>query len=208
MTKRDVLSVAFSCATLYKENLVDRDLLFVTMDKRRRLFFTEVSFDASNYLHLTGLKVDRRQMHANHFFHLCCDRRLREQDFELAADGTTQMKMRVLPGLMSKNLSARMLGSYAGGDIRLYTERLVGSVSACMGFVRSGGAGRYVPNTLLEGDIRTKVVRADRILVTYRKNRHDRQYSEIVYSAHAIDWDAISFPKEYQYLPMPGHWQN
>lgn len=203
MTKREVLSVVFSCATLYKANLVDKNLLFVTIDKYEQLNFTEVSFDTSNYLHLTGLKVDRGRIHANHFFNLCYDRRLREQDFELASDGTTEMKMRVLPALMSKNLSARMLGDYTGGDIRLYTEKLVGSVSACMGFVRNSGTGRYVPNTLLEGDIRTKTVRADRIIITYRKNRHDRYYSEIVYCAKKIDWPGIVFPEEYNDLPIP-----
>lgn len=204
MTKKDILPIVYRSATLYKENLVDHNLLFVSMDKHRRLHIVEVSFDASNFLHLTGLKVDRTKITPKHFFQLCYDRRLKESDFDLATDGTSAMKMRVLPNLMSKNLSARMMGDYhEGSNIRLYTEKLVGSVSACMGFVRNGGRGRYVPNTLIEGDIRTKTLHADRIILTYRKHRRKEQYSEMVYSARNIDWNSLSFPEEYRYLPLP-----
>ena len=32
MTKKEALSIVFSCAPLYKENLVDRSLLFITTE--------------------------------------------------------------------------------------------------------------------------------------------------------------------------------
>ena len=41
-------------------------------------------------------------MNAAHFFELCIDHRLSENDFEFAEDGTTPMKMRVLLYLSSK----------------------------------------------------------------------------------------------------------
>ena len=74
-----------------------------------------------------------------------------------------------------------------------------------MGFVRNGGEGRYVPNTVLEGDIRAKVVKADRILLTYRKNRSENQYTELVFSAKKVDWSTIELPEGYQYLPLPNN---
>lgn len=145
MTKKEALSIVFACAPLYKENLVDKSLLFIT----------------------------------------------------------TEMKMRVLPSLMKKNLSAKMLGDYNMSQPKLYTDKIAGSLSACMGFVRDGGEGRFVPNTVLEGDIRTKVKTADRIIATYRKSRSEEQYSEIVFTAKKVEWEKIVLPEEYRYLALP-----
>ena len=114
---------------------------------------------------MTGFKLRKSGINARHFFNLCYDKRLTEADFDFSADGTTEMKMRVLPSLMKKNLSAKMLGDYNMSQPKLYTDKIAGSLSACMGFVRDGGEGRFVPNTVLEGDIRTKVKAADRIML-------------------------------------------
>lgn len=203
MTKKEALSIVFACADAYQENLVDRMLLLVTTDKQKRVLCTEVSFDASNYLHLTGFKLTHGNMSANNFYDLCLDRRLTERDFEFAADGTTILKMRVLPGVMKKNLSARMLGDYNGLGPRLYTDKIAGSTGACIGFIASGRRGRYVPNTMLEGDVRSLTKSADRIVAIYRKRKGDERYVEIVYVAKKVDWSKISLPEEYSYLSLP-----
>ena len=204
MTKKEALQIVFSCAASYKENLAGRSLLFVTTDKYKTVRCLEVTFDGSNFLHMTGFKLNKKEISANNFFSMCCDKRLSESDFEFAADGTTEMKMRVLPGLVQKHLSAKMVGDYNLSQPKLYTDKLAGSVGACMGFVRNGGKGRFVPNTVLEGDIRSMVKgSADRIVITYRKQRGDALYTEIVYTAKKIDWTALTLPEEYQYLPLP-----
>lgn len=100
MTKKEALQIVFSCAASYKENLAGRSLLFVTTDKHKTVRCLEVSFDGSNFLHMTGFKLNKKEISANNFFSMCCDKRLSESDFEFAADGTTEMKMRVLPGLV------------------------------------------------------------------------------------------------------------
>ena len=97
MTKKEALQIVFSCAASYKENLAGRSLLFVTTDKHKTVRCLEVSFDGSNFLHMTGFKLNKKEISANNFFSMCCDKRLSESDFEFAADGTTEMKMRVLP---------------------------------------------------------------------------------------------------------------
>lgn len=204
MTKKEALQIVFSCAASYKKNLAGRSLLFVTTDKHKTVRCLEVTFDSSNFLHMTGFKLNKKEISANNFFSMCCDKRLSESDFEFAADGTTEMKMRVLPGLVQKHLSAKMVGNYNLSQPKLYTDKLAGSVGACMGFVRNGGKGRFVPNTVLEGDIRSMVKgSADRIVITYRKQRGDALYTEIVYAAKKIDWVALTLPEEYQYLPLP-----
>ena len=157
----------------------------------------------ATFLHMTGFKLRKSGINARHFFNLCYDKRLTEADFDFSADGTTEMKMRVLPSLMKKNLSAKMLGDYNMSQPKLYTDKIAGSLSACMGFVRDGGEGRFVPNTVLEGDIRTKVKAADRIIATYRKSRSEEQYSEIVFTAKKVEWEKIVLPDEYSYLVLP-----
>lgn len=204
MTKKDALNIVFSCAISYKENLAGRSLLFVTADKHKVVRGLEVTFDSSNFLHMTGFKLSNKEIGANNFLSMCCDKRLSETDFEFAADGTTEMKLRVLPDLVQKHLSAKMIGDYDMTHPKLYTDKLAGSISACVGFVRNGGQGRYVPNTVLEGDIR-KMIKGStsRILVTYRKYREESQYTEIVYSAKKVVWETVDMPKEYGALPIP-----
>ena len=68
-----------------------------------------------------------------------------------------------------------------------------------MGFVRDSGEGRFAPNTVLKGDIRTKVKAADRIIATYHKSRGEEQDSEIVFAAKKVEWEKIVLPDEYSY---------
>lgn len=113
MTKKEALAIVFSCATEYKENLVGRSLLFLCQDKHKKIYCLEVTFNSSNFLHLTGFKTGKKlneenderdfddvrtmEINPSHFLELCLDRRLSEDDFSFAEDGTTPMKMRVLP---------------------------------------------------------------------------------------------------------------
>ena len=200
ISKKAALSILFTASESYRKNLIDQSLLFLCLDKHKRVYSLEVTFDASNFKHLTGVQT---KLSAQHFYEMCIDRRLSTDDFSFAEDGTTIWKMEVLPRLISKNLSANMLGEYNGSMPVLFTERLAGSTSACMGFVRSDENGRYIPNTILKGDVRTLVHRADRIIVTYRKKRADIHYSEIVYAAKKIEWNMIKLPESLQYLPLP-----
>lgn len=202
-TKKEALAVIFSCALQYKQNLVERSLLFVCMDKHKNVHCLEVTFDASNFMHMTGFKTEESGIRPLHFWDLCLDQRLAESDFEFSDDGTTQLKLKVLPGLVRSNLSAKMLGDYNMSHPKLYTEKIAGGINACVGFVRTGEGGRYVPNTVLEGDIRHKVKRPDRIILTYRKRRGETQYNEIVYCAKKVDWTKIKLPENYSYLTLP-----
>lgn len=110
MTKKEALQIVFSCAASYKENLAGRSLLFVTTDKHKTVRCLEVTFDGSNFLHMTGFKLNKKEISANNFFSMCCDKRLSESDFEFAADGTTEMKMRVLPDWCKSIFLLRWLG--------------------------------------------------------------------------------------------------
>ena len=200
ISPKEALSIIFTTAESYQKNLIDRSLLFLCLDKHKRTYCVEVTFDASNFKHLTGVQT---RLNALHFYEMCIDHRLSTDDFSFAEDGTTIWKMEVLPRLISKNLSANMIGEYNGSMPVLFTERLAGSTSACIGFVRSDKSGRYVPNTILKGDVRALVYKADRIIATYRKKRIENQYLEIVYTAKRVEWEKIVLPSDFQYLSLP-----
>ena len=62
------------------------------------------------------------------------------------------------------------------------------------------GTGYYVPNTVLSLDIRKYIKNQQRVLVTLRKRKITRTYSEIAYVAKKIECDQFEFPEKYMYL--------
>lgn len=57
-------------------------------------------------------------------------------DFWFSGDGTTTLKLQVLPFVLAKNLNANSFGNFGGNSIRLYTEKLAGGVKGRIGFVK------------------------------------------------------------------------
>ena len=123
-----------------------------------------------------------------------------DDDFVFAEDGTTEMKLDVLPGLLTKNLTAKMIGDYQSDKPKLHTEKLAGGVTACMGFRKNTPNTRYIPDTVLKDDIKKHTSGQVRVIACYRKPRAESQYSEITYLAKNIEWENIVFPSGYEYL--------
>lgn len=230
-TKKDAIRIVVQCAQKYKDNLVNRSLLYICQDKHKNTSAIEFTFDASNFLHLTGLKLKKRKKHngsqsgtsnaqlpadeklseddisALDFYNKCLDHKLSESDFVFAKDGTTEMKLDVLPGLLTKNLTAKMIGDYQSDKPKLHTEKLAGGVTACMGFRKNTPNTRYIPDTVLKDDIKKHTSGQVRVIACYRKARTEPQYSEITYLAKNIEWENVTFPSGYEYLkemlPVP-----
>lgn len=162
-------------------------------------------------MHLTGVKVSKQfknqvsnsEEYANKFYEKCINKRLSANDFNFAEDGTTALKLDILPMLMKKNLSANAIGNIDVRTVKLYTEKIAGSIKGCMGFVKDSKVIKNVPNTVLKVDIRDYTNEAKRIIVTYRKKKQEKQYSEIVYIAKTVEWDKVNYSKEIAYLPKP-----
>ncbi len=209
MTKKDAIRIVVKCAEQYKENLLDRSLLFILLDnKKKNISSLEVTFRRSNFMHLTGLKVttidqDGKGIYASEFFKRCLNHKLSEKDFEFAEDGTSELKLQVLPTLIRSNLEAKMVGFYNNSLPRLYTDQLAGGVNGCMGFREDSKTNCMVPDTVLNCDIRKLTSSTLQVIATYRKYKSDEQYSECVYLAKKIDWAKIKYPEEYNYISMP-----
>ena len=211
-TKKDAIRIVSVCAKQYQEHLANRSLLFLCVDKHGKTTAIEFTFDSSNFLHLTGLKLTNRKRHgsgesgsaqeisASDFYEKCLNHKLREDDFYFAKDGTTELKLDVLPSILTKNLAAKMIGDFHSDKPKLLTEKLAGGQTACMGFVKNSASDRFVPNTVIKDDIRKHTLKPLRVIACYRKRRSDTQYSEITYLAKGMDWDTIEYPAEYTYL--------
>ena len=128
---------------------------------------------------------------------MCIAHKLSPKAFEFAPDGTTQLKLEVLPQLMRKDLSAKMIGDIDSQTPKLYTEKLVGNIRACMGLVNDSST--YVPNTVLNRDMRDITSNRAQIVAVFRKSTEENQYSEVTYKTQ-LDFSKYLFPKEYEYL--------
>lgn len=94
-----------------------------------------------------------------------------------------------------------MLGNYNNSHPLLYTEKLVGGVKWALGFRDVTGTGDYVPDTLLEGDIRNNIKDTYRIIATYVKDIDEEVYSQMIYQAKKIDYDKLKYPDDWDRLP-------
>lgn len=198
-TKEDAIKIVVSCAERYDSELNKRSMLFLCMDKHKRVATFEVSFHSWNYLHLTGLRPSRN-MTARRFYERCLDHSLSPHDFDFAEDGTTELKLDVLPHVICKNLKANSIGDFDQHGLQLVTEKLVGGQKACLGFKKGARSDEYIANTLLKGDIRDFATNHLRIIAAFRKEIDAREYHEITYLAKGIDWDSLTLQGRYGVL--------
>lgn len=206
MDKKDALRVLFQCAELYQQNLEGQNVLLIcASNSLNRVDSVELQFERTSFMHLTGVKFrDGERMPPDTFYTLCTQKRLSVDDFCLAEDGTTEMKLAVLPSLFgSKYLSANMIGDFTNRHPALFTEKLAGNERACVGFTFDKGLGCYAPNTVLKLDMRDEISNRQRIIAAYRKRKDDVQYSELVYKAKKVEWTKVKYPEAFAYIQVP-----
>lgn len=195
MTKQDAISIITKCARQYKEELVDNSLLIIDVSGRCFEFY----FYDRNFMHLTGVVSD---LAAVDFYNKCINRTLSLSDFEIAQNGMTELKLMILPNLMKRNLSANMIGEYSGNRPSLKTKRVVGKVTGYVGFAVDKNTNRYVPNTVINADIRNDSNDYKSVLCVYRKSIEANRYEELTFLKRGCSIDDVSLPSKYQYLQL------
>ena len=190
MTKKEIIKIVVQCAKQYETELLNNTLKIICEDKHHHHMSIEVYFTERNFLHLTGVETD---LSPEKFFDACIFNRIKTENINERNDGTTELKLSVLPLLITKNLSANMVGDYLQDGINLMTEEIAGNIRGCIGFVLDKISGHYVPNTILKCDIRTRIINKKRIIGIYRKKQNDTEYKEIVYLAKGIYKDTIPY---------------
>ena len=199
MQKDAAIRTIVECARKYANNLVGYNHTFVFGDVGS-VGCVETLYLPQNFLHLTGLVIADQSLSSANFLSMCLDGRLTSSSFDFSKDGTTILKLSVLPQLMELHKTAKMIGDYSENRIKLNTEKIIGHVSACMGFVRSKESPDYfVPNTVLKEDIRDVVQRpVKRILAVFKKSSDEYSYSICTYLAKGIALDSIELPENYK----------
>nr|MDN4743870.1 PBECR4 domain-containing protein [Lachnospiraceae bacterium C1.1] len=196
-------------AKSYHENLEDQKVLFVygvpselkkqveqNADIISCLEFYEVVFHRSNFLHLTGLNLNKKKISsAINFYSKCLDGRLSEDDFVLSKDGSTVQKLEVLADMMNIKKSASMIGDFTDAGPKLYSEKIAGNIYACMGFVCDKYSNLNVPNTLLKKDIRAVSSKPQKkIYAVFSKGYSEEKYTTIEKCDKSIEIGKIQLP--------------
>lgn len=192
MKKEDSIRIIVSCAKQYHINLENQNLLFL-FGAPREPEWIETTFLPRHFLHLTGVRQNAG-ISSTDFYDRCLKGYLKASDFSIPKDGTAEMKLAVLPQLMSLHKNAKMIGDYGFAKSLLYTEKLAGNVTACMGFVRDGQY--YLPNTALKEDIRDIAKHPQkRVLMIFRKPIRNKLYDQLCYAAKGLDMVSVIVPE-------------
>jgi len=193
-----VLSTALrtvtDCAKKYRDNLVHKNLLYVYGSSNNKEYI-ETYFLPSHYLHLTGLKYNGSALK---FYYECIEDRLSIRDISYKDESTSQ-KLMVLSPLVNIHQTVNIIGDYDGNRQFLITNKLAGTISACMGFNEdTDNPGYYYPNTALRENIKNLSVNTKRVIAVYRKMTNDDKYTERTYLASNITPESLTLPKEIQ----------
>ena len=179
ISKVDAVRVIFKCAKLYNENLSGKNVLFISQTDSKAECF-ETSFSPANFLHLTGVKANNRR---ERFFDAALNERLSPDDITFESGGTTELKLTILPQLMSIQNTARMVGDYDNSRPLLVADKFAGTVTAAIGFHNANGI--YIPKSALRVDMRDITIKATRrkVIAILVKPRNEALYTQLTYIA-------------------------
>ena len=193
MEKQEAIKIITTCAQNYKTNLENKNLLFIFGNQHKAEYF-ETLFLPQNFIHLTGIE-SKHHLGTSEMYEKILNNKFSKNDFGFKSDGTAELKISILSKIVQVQGNAKMIGEYNNVGTSLYTEKIAGNVSACLGFVRNGNY--YVPNTALKEDIRKITIKPQkRILAVLRKPTKDEQYKEITYLAKGINFEELHLEAE------------
>lgn len=215
MDKRRAIQIMTKAAQLYRDNLEDEKILFLyglpsevkmELQTQNKILSSikgyEVAFHRYNFLHLTGVRLNKSvTASAIHFYEKCLDKRLTENDFSFAKDGSTGQKLDILENMMLLKKNATMIGEFTDKGPKLFAEKAAGNVCGCIGFVKDKNTRLNVPNTLLKKDIRDVIAQpAYKVFAVISKHYTDEKYSVFSKLDKMIDINQCHFSDEIENL--------
>lgn len=198
-------------AEIYRDDLEDQKVLFLygkSSEVKKQLQTEskmlssiegyEVVFLRYNFLHLTGVKLNKNNTaSAIHFYQKCLDNKLKENDFKLAKDGSTGQKLDILENMMNLKKNVTMIGEFSDNGPKLFAEKAAGSIFGCIGFVQDKNTKLNVPNTLLKKDIRDVVSQpVYKVFAILSKQYTDDKYWNLAKIDKSIDIRECSFSEK------------
>lgn len=182
MNKKQAFELLNQSATMYKDNLLNNSFLFV-FKKNTELKNVEVLFLDSNFQHLTGLQT-KLKIRPKIFFEQIINNRFNIENIMFKKDGTTDLKLRVLPNLMNIHKSCKMIGCYNKNNftqVLLDTDMTIGNIKGCIGISKYNQKKHYYPKTALNQDIRKITYQQYPVLCILKKSSSDKKYNQICY---------------------------
>ncbi len=194
MDKSKAIRIITQAAKIYENQLCNKNILIV-FNNPSHPFFIETKALPINFLHLTGVIVnkekiykdieDTRSNYKEVFYLKSLNKRLSVNDFDLKQDGTTVQKLNAILATLNLQKNSKMIGDYNNNRVYLKTDKLVGNDNTYLGFTLDNGF--YVPNTVIQGDIRIDAYSTSRILSIISKKIDEPFYNEIKYVVKKID---------------------
>jgi hypothetical protein len=178
MDKQDAIKIIVECANKYKNNLENKNLMFVTQINKNQFKYIEILYLGSYFLHLTGFTI-KGNLTANTFYDKCLKKKLSPNDFEFKDDGTTMLKLDILSSLMDIHKNAKMIGGFNGTKPKLICDKLVGGEKACMSLRMT--ENYFVPVSSLKEDIRDLIINKERVIAIFRKPIKTKLYDNLTY---------------------------
>lgn len=173
-------------ARQYRDNLCNKKVLFV-YGRPSSPQTVETEFKAGNFAHLVGVTPRDADTKASEIYYLACTNALKPSDcnFQRGMD-YTDMKLEVINRVFNIDLNGRMIGDFQDGRfVNLKTDKVVGRQNAVLGLVDVGDM--FVPNTVINADIREVARTTEQILATFKKDTDDQApYSEFRYLAKSL----------------------
>ena len=177
MEKSHCIRILTEAAKIYKTNLENKNFIFLYMNENN-IEYIETMFLKRNFHHLTGVVITNLNIQGViHFYDICIEKKLTVNDFELAMDHTTELKMQVLLHLMAIHKHSKIIGDYNGD--RACTEIVVGGISSVLGFVMDTETNYYMPNTSRKDDIRNISSEQKNIFAILEKGIEEDKYRRI-----------------------------
>jgi len=181
-SKEKAVGIIHASAVAYGTNLSGRNVLFVAGGSDKPDCY-EMLFLPQNFLHLTGM---RTSLNSEAFYRTALNKGLSPSSIEYDPGGTSEIKLEILPRIMTIHKTARMIGLYDNSRPLLVADRFAGTVTMAMGFICIDGL--YRPNTALKIDVRDITEKATRqaIAAIFVKLRGDSLYSQLTYIAKGM----------------------
>lgn len=186
MNKTEAIRKLSQAAKTYDKLLCGKNLLIIFNNPSKPLL-VETKAIPANFLHLTGMEADKdnilkdvEDQNSNYkeiFYQKCLNNKLRFNDFEFKRDGTTEQKLDCLDAALNIQKNSRMIGDYNNNRIYLKTTKFVGGVNCCLGLYAQNGY--FVPNTVINGDIKNEVYQYSQVLAILSKKIEDEIYNEL-----------------------------
>lgn len=167
MISQKHLEIVKACQKIYEKDLLDKQLLVIYIDRiTKKQKYVFINFGKENFLHLTGIVFkNENSSGAKHFYDLLLNGRLDINDCFYKLDGTTELKMDILPHIMNITNTAKMIGTYNNNKLNLVADKIIGSIFSCVALVKDKNI--YYPCSALKEDVRSQVEQNNQIRAIY-----------------------------------------